>query len=47
MIGGVTHHMLPHLPAVPHPHVNKPVEGAYIWGTEWGGGGGWSKDKIR
>ena len=22
MIGGVTHHMLPHLPGVPHLHVN-------------------------
>ena len=27
MIGGVTHHMLPHLPGVPHLHVNRPLEG--------------------
>ena len=25
MIGGVTHHMLPHLPGVPHLHVNCPL----------------------
>ena len=24
MLGGVTHHMLPHLPGVPHLHVNRP-----------------------
>ena len=25
MIGGVTHHILPHLPGVPHLHVNRPL----------------------
>ena len=25
MIGGVTHHMLPHLSGVPHLHVNMPL----------------------
>ena len=25
MIGGVTRHMLPHLPGVPHLHVNRPL----------------------
>ena len=25
MIGSVTHHMLPHLPGVPHLHVNRPL----------------------
>ena len=25
MIGGVTHHMLPHLPGVPHLHVKRPL----------------------
>ena len=28
MIGGVTRHMLPHLPGVPHIHVNRPLEKA-------------------
>ena len=27
MIGGVTRHMLPHLPGVPHLHVNRPLIG--------------------
>ena len=27
MLGGVTHHMLPHLPEVPHLHVNRPSVG--------------------
>ena len=26
MLGGVTRHMLPHLPGVPHVHVNRPLE---------------------
>ena len=26
MFGGVTRHMLPHLPGVPHLHVNRPLE---------------------
>ena len=25
MLGGVTRHMLPHLPGVPHLHVNRPL----------------------
>ena len=25
MLGGVKRHMLPHLPGVPHPHVNRPL----------------------
>ena len=25
MLGGVTWHMLPHLPGVPHLHVNRPL----------------------
>ena len=25
MLGGVTHHMLPHLPRVPHLHINRPL----------------------
>ena len=25
MIGGITHQMLPHLPVVPHLHVNMPL----------------------
>ena len=25
MVGGVTHHMLPHLPGVPHLYVNRPL----------------------
>ena len=25
MLGGVTRHMLPHLPEVPHLHVNRPL----------------------
>ena len=25
MIGGVTRHILPHLPGVPHLHVNRPL----------------------
>ena len=33
MIGGVTHHMLPHLSGVPHLHVNRPQAGVkYILG---------------
>ena len=30
MIGGVTHHMLPHLPGVPHLHVNRPYVGRLL-----------------
>ena len=26
MLGGVTRHMLPHLPGVPHFHVKRPLE---------------------
>ena len=26
MLGGVTRHVLPHLPGVPHVHVNRPLE---------------------
>ena len=26
MLGGVTRHMLPHLPGVPHLHVNRPLD---------------------
>ena len=26
MLGGVTRHMLPHLPGVPHLHVNRPLK---------------------
>ena len=26
MIGGVTRHILPHLPGVPHLHVNRPLD---------------------
>ena len=25
MLGGVTRHMLPHLPGIPHLHVNRPL----------------------
>ena len=32
MLGGVTRHMLSHLPGVPHPHVNRPL----IWNTAQG-----------
>ena len=28
MLGGVTRHVLPHLPGVPHLHVNRPLVGA-------------------
>ena len=27
MLGGVSYHMLPHLPKVPHLHVNRPLVG--------------------
>ena len=27
MLGEVTRHMLPHLPGVPHLHVNRPLKG--------------------
>ena len=27
MLGGVIYHMLPHLPKVPHLHVNRPLVG--------------------
>ena len=30
MIGGVTRQMLPHLPVVPHLHVNRPLEMVYL-----------------
>ena len=34
MLGGVIYHMLPHLPKVPHLHVNKPLDPVYMeWGT--------------
>ena len=26
MLGGMTRHMLPHLPGVPHLHVNRPLK---------------------
>ena len=26
MLGGVIRHMVPHLPGVPHLHVNRPLE---------------------
>ena len=28
MLGGVTRHVLPHLPGIPHLHVNRPLVGA-------------------
>ena len=31
MIGGVTRHMLPHLPGVPHLHVNRPLPYNFIY----------------
>jgi len=30
MIGGVTRHMLPYLPGVPHLHVNGPLNDYYL-----------------
>ena len=29
MIGGVTRHLLPNLPGVPHLHVNRPLDPVY------------------
>ena len=35
MLGGVNHHMLPHLPRVPHLHVNRPLVACTV-GTKRG-----------
>ena len=39
MLGGVTRHMLLHLPGVPQLHVNRPYITWHHWGRRGGGGG--------